>query len=58
MVMIGTNDLWAELGLAAGEFDHTAIKDAYARTIVAYAKYGKHVGVAGSRHVRTWSPNS
>ena len=47
MVMIGTNDLLAELGLAAGEFDHPAIKDAYARTIDACAKYGKHVGVGG-----------
>ena len=47
MVMIGTNDLLAELGLPAGEFDHPAIKDAYARTIDACAKYGKHVGVGG-----------
>ena len=47
MVMIGTNDLLAELGLAAGEFDHPAIKDAYARTIDACAKYCKHVGVGG-----------
>ena len=45
MVMIGTNDLLAELGLPAGEFD--AIKDAYARAIDACTKYGKHVGVGG-----------
>lgn len=47
MVMIGTNDLLAELGLPAGDFDNPAIKDAYARTIEACAKHGKHVGIGG-----------
>lgn len=46
MVMIGTNDLLADLGLP-GQFDHQAVKDAYARTIDTCAKYGKHVGVGG-----------
>lgn len=47
IVMIGTNDLLAELGLPAGDFDNPAIQDAYARTIEACAKYGKYVGIGG-----------
>jgi len=47
IVMIGTNDLLAELGLPAGDFDNPAIKDAYRRTIEACSKHGKHVGVGG-----------
>ena len=47
IVMIGTNDLLAELGLPAGNFDNLAIKDAYQRTINACSKHGKHVGVGG-----------
>lgn len=47
IVMIGTNDLLAELGLPAGDFDNPAIKDAYQRTIDACSKHGKHVGVGG-----------
>ena len=46
MVMIGTNDMLADFGLA-GQFDHARVKDAYARTIDACAKHGKHVGVGG-----------
>ncbi len=46
MVMIGTNDLMADLGIA-GQFDHPKVRDAYARTIAACAKRGKHVGVGG-----------
>jgi 4-hydroxy-2-oxoheptanedioate aldolase len=46
MVMIGTNDLLADFGLS-GQFDHPRVKDAYARTIDACAKHGKHVGVGG-----------
>ncbi|MEL0111525.1 MAG: aldolase/citrate lyase family protein [Rickettsiales bacterium] len=46
MVMIGTNDLLADLGLP-GQFDHDAVRGAYARTIEACAKHGKHVGVGG-----------
>ncbi|MEC8773470.1 MAG: aldolase/citrate lyase family protein [Pseudomonadota bacterium] len=47
IVIIGTNDLLAELGLPAGDFDNPAIKDAYQRTIDACSKHGKHVGVGG-----------
>ena len=46
MVMIGTNDLMAELGIA-GQFDHPKVHDAYARTIAACRARGKHVGVGG-----------
>jgi 2-keto-3-deoxy-L-rhamnonate aldolase RhmA len=46
MVMIGTNDLMADLGIA-GEFDHPRVRDAYERTIAACRKRGKHVGVGG-----------
>ena len=46
MVMIGTNDLMADLGIP-GEFDHPKVRDAYERTIAACAKRGKHVGVGG-----------
>src|SRR5439155_10573895 len=34
MVMIGTNDLMADLGIP-GQFDHAKVHDAYARTIAA-----------------------
>ena len=47
ILMIGTNDLLAELGLPAGDFDNPAIKDAYARAIEASAKCGKYVGIGG-----------
>jgi 2-keto-3-deoxy-L-rhamnonate aldolase RhmA len=46
MVMIGTNDLMADLGIP-GEFDHPKVRDAYERTIAACRKRGKHVGVGG-----------
>jgi 4-hydroxy-2-oxoheptanedioate aldolase len=46
LVLIGTNDLLADLGLA-GQFDHAKVRDAYARTIAACRKHGKHVGVGG-----------
>jgi 4-hydroxy-2-oxoheptanedioate aldolase len=46
MVMIGSNDLLADLGIA-GEYDHPKLLDAYQRTIAACAKRGKHVGVGG-----------
>jgi 4-hydroxy-2-oxoheptanedioate aldolase len=46
MVMIGTNDLMADLGIA-GQFDHPKVHDAYARTIAACKARGKHVGVGG-----------
>ena len=46
MVLIGVNDLLADLGLA-GQFEHPKVCDAYARAIAACRKYGKHVGVGG-----------
>ena len=46
MVLIGVNDLLADLGLA-GQLDHPKVRDAYARTIEACRKHGKHVGVGG-----------
>ena len=46
MVMIGANDLMADLGIA-GQYDHAKVQDAYARTIAACRARGKHVGVGG-----------
>jgi len=46
MVLIGVNDLLADLGLA-GQFEHPKVRDAYARAIAACRRYGKHVGVGG-----------
>jgi 4-hydroxy-2-oxoheptanedioate aldolase len=46
MLFIGTNDLCGELGIH-GEYGHALVRDAYARTIAACRKRGKHVGVGG-----------
>jgi 4-hydroxy-2-oxoheptanedioate aldolase len=46
LVMIGSNDLLADWGLA-GQYEHARLRDAYARTIAACRKHGKHVGVGG-----------
>ena len=46
MVLVGTNDLLAEMGLA-GQYEHQRVRDAYVRTIAACRKHGKHVGVGG-----------
>ena len=46
LLMVGTNDLCAELGIT-GQFDHPAVRDAYARCIAAARAVGKHVGVGG-----------
>lgn len=46
MVLIGVNDMLASMGLA-GEYEHPKVRDAYARTIAACRKHGKHVGVGG-----------
>jgi len=46
MVMIGSNDLLADWGLA-GQFEHARLREAYAKTIAACRKHGKHVGVGG-----------
>ena len=46
LIMIGTNDFLADIGLP-GQFEHPRVHDAYARTIAACRKLGKHVGVGG-----------
>jgi len=46
MVLLGVNDLLADLGLA-GQLEHPKVREAYARTIEACRKHGKHVGVGG-----------
>lgn len=46
MVMIGSNDLLADMGLT-GQYDHPKLRAAYQRSIDVCAKYGKHVGVGG-----------
>jgi 2-keto-3-deoxy-L-rhamnonate aldolase RhmA len=46
MVLIGVNDLLADMGLA-GQLDHPRVREVYARTIAACRKHGKHVGVGG-----------
>jgi 4-hydroxy-2-oxoheptanedioate aldolase len=46
MVMIGTNDLLADWGLP-GQFEHPRVREAYAKTIAACRRHGKHVGVGG-----------
>ena len=46
MVMIGSNDLLADWGLV-GQYEHARLREAYAKTIAACRKHGKHVGVGG-----------
>jgi len=46
LVLIGTNDLLADMGLA-GQYEHERVRQAYARTLAACGKHGKHVGVGG-----------
>jgi 2-keto-3-deoxy-L-rhamnonate aldolase RhmA len=46
MMMVGTSDLTAEMGIP-GKHDDPRVRDAYARTIAAMRKHGKHVGVGG-----------
>ncbi len=46
MVMIGSNDLLADMGIA-GQYDHPKLKEAYAHTIAVCQKYGKFCGVGG-----------
>ena len=46
MVMIGSNDLLADWGIP-GQYDHARLREAYAKTIAACRKHGKHVGVGG-----------
>lgn len=46
MVLIGVNDMLASMGIP-GQYEHVKVRDAYARTIAACRKHGKHVGVGG-----------
>ena len=46
LLLIGTNDLCAELGLH-GQYGHPVVREAYRRTIAAARMHGKHVGVGG-----------
>ena len=57
MVLIGINDMLASMGLA-GQYEHPKVREAYARTIEACRKQGKHVGVGDYRPGRSCKPNS
>lgn len=46
MLFIGTNDLCASLGIP-GQLEHELVRSAYARTLDACRKHGKHLGVGG-----------
>ena len=46
MMMIGTSDLTAEMGIP-GQYDDPRVRAAYQRTIAACRKHGKHVGIGG-----------
>ncbi|OWT59229.1 HpcH/HpaI aldolase family protein [Candidimonas nitroreducens] len=46
MVMIGTNDLTADMGIA-GQYDHPRVREAYQRSIDICRRLGKHCGVGG-----------
>ncbi|CAN5491431.1 aldolase/citrate lyase family protein [soil metagenome] len=46
IVMIGTNDLCAEMGID-GQFEHEKVAAAYTRTIEACRRHGKAAGIGG-----------
>jgi len=46
MVLMGLNDLLADWGIP-GQYDDPRVRDAYARTIAACRRHGKHAGVGG-----------
>lgn len=46
MMLIGTNDLTAEMGIP-GNYDDPRVRKAYERVISVCRKHGKHVGVGG-----------
>jgi 4-hydroxy-2-oxoheptanedioate aldolase len=46
MVLIGTNDLLADWGLP-GQYDHARVSEAYAKTIAACRRHGKHCAIGG-----------
>lgn len=46
MMMIGTSDLTAEMGIP-GQYDDPRVRSAYERSIAACRKHGKHLGIGG-----------
>jgi 2-keto-3-deoxy-L-rhamnonate aldolase RhmA len=46
LVLMGLNDLLADWGIP-GQYDDPRVRDAYARTIDACRRHGKHAGVGG-----------
>ncbi len=46
LVLMGTNDLLADMGLA-GQYEHPRVRDAYERTLAACRRHGRHLGVGG-----------
>ena len=46
MLFIGTSDLTNSMGLV-GQPDHPRVREAFARTIEACKRHGKHVGIGG-----------
>lgn len=46
MVMVGANDLTADLGIA-GDYDNTRLHDAFQHTMDVCKKYNKHMGIGG-----------
>ena len=46
LVLVGLNDLLADWGIP-GQFDHPRVREAYAGTIAACRRHGKHCGVGG-----------
>lgn len=46
LVLVGTNDFLADCGLP-GQYEHPRVRDAYAKTIAACERHGKHVAVGG-----------
>jgi 2-keto-3-deoxy-L-rhamnonate aldolase RhmA len=46
MVLIGTNDMMADMGIA-GQFDHPRVRAAYEAALAACKKHGKYLGVGG-----------
>jgi 4-hydroxy-2-oxoheptanedioate aldolase len=46
VALMGLNDLLADWGIP-GQYDDPRVRDAYARTIAACRKHGKHAGVGG-----------
>src|SRR5258708_354897 len=44
MVLIGTNDLLADMGLA-GQYEHDRVRDAYARTIAPSKNHANHAAL-------------